>query len=211
MNAQTTPLVRAAPLLLLAAIAFQLSVTAAELRLGLATVPPGSIVGVPVTLGGASGAVAAQFDVGFDPSTVSLASISAGDSLAGHVVDQQRLAPGLWRALVYSTTNGPITTGTVVWLSFSVATSAPDGVVPLVMSNAIVARVAGQRVQPLAQVDGALTVSSAQNFVSVVLVAPGQLRTTIYGPAGEGFTLQGTPDFFHWCDLGRHTHSTGWP
>ena len=168
-----------------------LAVSTAELRIGQAIVAPGSAVSVPVTCAGASGAVAAQFDVSFDASVVTLAGITADPALAGHLVDQQQLSPGRWRGLVYSLTNGPIASGTVVWLSFNIAPNAPDGVVPLVMSNTIVAQATGQAVQPLAQVAGALTVWSAERFLTTELAGAGQVRTTILGPQGRVFILQG--------------------
>ena len=171
---------------------------AAELRLGQAMVPPGWAVSVPVTCSNASGAVAAQFDVSFNPFVVSLAGISAGDSLAGHIVDQQQLAPGQWRVLVYSTTNGPIAPGAVVWLSFSVPTNALDGVVPLAMTNGIVAEVAGHRVQPLAQVDGALTISSAGSFVSIALDADRQLELQFQGAVGRQYAFEASTNLLEW-------------
>jgi hypothetical protein len=185
------------------------TVSAAELRLGQASVPPGAVVGLPVTLDGASGVVGAQFDVSFDSSSVSLTGVSAGAGLAGHIVDEQELAPGHWRVLVYSTTNGPISPGTVVSLNFNVPSNAPDAVVPLAMTNAIVAKVGGQPVQPLAQVSGVLVVTSTEYLAAEPLVAGGQLRTTIVGLPGRVFTLQGTPDLFHWADLGRYTNQSG--
>jgi len=63
--------------------------------------------------------------------------------------------------------------------------------------------------QPLAQVNGALVVASAENFVSAEPLATGQLGMTILGPSGRVFTLQGTPDFFHWADLATYTNETG--
>lgn len=136
----------------------------AELRLCEVTAPPGVVVGVPVTCVGASGPVAAQFDVHFDSPAVSLAGIAPGEGLAGHVVDQQQLAVGQWRVLVYSPTNGPFAPGKVVWLNFSISTNAPDGIVPLVMTNAIVAQVVGRRVEPLQEFDGALTVRTTERI-----------------------------------------------
>lgn len=209
MNARIIPLLRFAPLVILAATACSVSAATAELRIGQATVLPGAVVSVPGTIAGAAGALALQFDVSFNPSLVSLTSISPGDSLAGHMVDQQQLAPGQWRALVYSTTNGPIAPGAVVWLNFKVPTNSPDGVVPLLMTNAIVAQAAGQRAQPLTQVSGALMVSSAENLTTVALAGGGQLRTTIVGLPGRIITLQGTPDFFHWANLGSYTNQNG--
>jgi len=35
------------------------------------------------------------------------------------------------------------------------------------------------------------------------------LRTTILGPQGRVFTLQGTPDLFHWANLGTYTNQSG--
>jgi hypothetical protein len=214
MNSRIIPLLCVAPLVLFVGFAGSVSAAAAELRIGQATVLPGAVVSVPGTIAGTSGALALQFDVSFDPSMATLTSFSAGSALRGQIMDQQQLAPGLWRALVYSPTNGPLTPGTVVWLNFKVPTNAPDGVVPLLMTNAVVALAAGQAAQPLAQVAGALTVSSTENLTTVALAGGGQagggqLRTTIVGFPGRVLTLQGTPDFFHWANLGSYTNQSG--
>lgn len=186
-----------------------LTVSAAELRLGQAVAAPGSTVSVPVTFAGTTGAVAAQFDVRFDPSRASLTAVSAGGTLAGHVVDQEQIEPGHWRALVYSTTNGPISEGVMVRLGFTVPTNSPDAVVPLVMSDAVLAMVAGQPVQPLAQADGMLTIASVERLVFTSVGADGSVRATITGVPGRELTLQGSPDLFHWADLSRLTNQTG--
>ena len=186
-----------------------LTVCGAELRIGQTNASAGTVANVPVTFDSATGAAAAQFDFSYDSSLVSLTGVSGGSALAGHVVDYQQLASGPWRALVYSPTNGPIATGAVVWLSFNIPPNTPDGVVPLAVANAIVAKPAGQRVQPLAQVSGALTVSSPRDVLTITLAGKGQLCTTVSGVPGRTFTLQGTPDFFHWADLGSYTNQTG--
>jgi hypothetical protein len=181
----------------------------AELRLGQATVPPGAVVSVPVICADASGAVAAQFDVNFNPSLVGLTGISAGDGLAGHVVDRQELALGQWRVLVYSSTNGPIAPGAVVWVSFNIPTNAPDGVVPVVMSNAIVAQVTGHRVQPLGQVDGALTVWSGGRFLSIALDSGGVLHMSFQGVGGGQYAFEASTNLVHWEVLGTNTVVNG--
>lgn len=186
-----------------------LSVPVAELRIGQTNGSAGTIASVPVLFDSATGAVATQFDLSYNPSLVSLVGVSGGSGLAGHVVDHQELGSGLWRALVYSATNGPIATGAVVWLSFSIPPNTPDGTVPLSMANAIAAQPAGQQVQPLAQVSGALMVSSPRDVLAMTLAGNGQLRGTVTGVPGRTLTLQGTPDFFHWADLGRYTNQTG--
>ena len=207
LASRTPGVCRLASLVILACLCQ--SISAAELHIGQATASAGTAVSVPVTCEGASDAVGAQFDLSYDPALASLTGTSAGEALAGHVVDQQQLAPGLWRALVYSTTNGPIATGAVVWLSFNIPANTPDGVVPLTVANAILAKPAGQRAQPLTQVSGALTVSSPRDLLAIATAGNGQLRGTITGVPGRAFTLQGTPDFFHWADLGRYTNQTG--
>jgi hypothetical protein len=55
---------------------------AAELRLGEAVTPPGTVVGVPVTCAGASGAVGAQFDITYTPSAVGWAGLAPGAGLS---------------------------------------------------------------------------------------------------------------------------------
>lgn len=183
--------------------------SAAELRLGQAAAWSGAGITLPLTCSNAPGTVAAQVDLSFDPAAVSLTGIAAGNALAGHVLDQQELAPGHWRALVYSPTNGALVSSSLLWVTFTLPANALDGVVPIVVSNGILSAVAGQRVQPLAQVSGALIVSSKEIIESVTRLAGGQLRMDISGPPGRVFTLQGPPDLFHWANLNRYTNASG--
>jgi len=200
---------RRRPLATLAALALTcVTAHAAELRLGQSTTPPGTVVGVPVTCAGASGAVGAQFDVTFNPSAVSLAGIAAGAGLSGHTVDQQQLAPGHWRVLVYSMTNAPIAPGAAVWVSFSVPTNAPDGDVPLGMSDAIVARVGGTRVQPLAEVDGAVTVWSGGSFLALTQEGGG-LRVWFQGIEARRYVFEASTNLTDWVVLGTNTVEGG--
>lgn len=185
------------------------SAFAAELRIGQATGLPGESVSIPVTYTNASPAAGMQFDMSFDSSSVELASVSAGSGLAGHVLDQQQMAPGQWRVLVYSITNGPIAPGTVAWLNFAVHADAVGEVVPLEMSNAVAAEASGRAVQPLAQMDGLLMISAPERLVVSPLGTGGRLVTTILGLPGRVFTLQGGPDMFHWANLSIHTNQSG--
>ena len=209
MNARIFPFALVVPLTLFVALTSGRNLTAAELRVGQATAPPGAMVSVPVSVGGVSGAVAAQFEVSFNPSFVSLAGISAGAGLAGHIVDQQQLVPGQWRALVYSATNATITAGSIVWLNFSIPTNSPDGVVPLALTNTIVARVAGQRVQPLSQSDGALLVSSAGSFLSMTIQNGNQLQMQFQGVEGQPYVFEASTNLTNWVALSTNTAAGG--
>lgn len=182
---------------------------AAEFRIGQTVASAGTAASVPVYCDSASGAVAAQFDCSFEPSLVALTSVSAGSALAGHVVDQEELAPGRCRALVYSPTDSRFGGGPILWLSFHVSPNAQDGVVPIALSGAIMARQGGRRVQPLDQVSGAVTVSSPRDVLSLGSTSDGQLQATIIGVPGRVVTLEGTPDLFHWVKLGTYTNVTG--
>ena len=66
-------------------------------------------------------------------------------------------------------------------LRFNVPTDTLDGVVPPAVTDAIVARAAGQPVQPLAQVDGALTMWSGDRFRSLALDGCSQLQMQFQG------------------------------
>jgi hypothetical protein len=46
-------------------------------------------------------------------------------------------------------------------------------------------------------------------LLSPVILADGQLRTTMLGEPGLAVTLQGTPDLFQWADLGSYVNQTG--
>jgi hypothetical protein len=182
-----------------------LAVSAGELRLGQAYAPPGSVVTVPVTCNAATGTAAAQFDVSFDPAVASVAGIAGGSSLSGHLVDQQLLAPGHWRALVYSSTNGPIAPGTMAQVQFAIATNAPDGDMSLVLGNAILAQANGQPVQPLTLTDGLLRVSSAGYFASATLDTGGQLKLQFQGVEGRQYVLEASTNLTEWVLISTNT------
>ena len=46
-------------------------------------------------------------------------------------------------------------------------------------------------------------------LLSPVVLSGGQVRLTVLGESRQPFTLQGTPDLFHWADLGRYTNQSG--
>jgi len=185
------------------------SAPATELRIGQATVLLGEAVSLPVTLAGSSASVGAQFDLSFDSSLATLNGFAIGAASSGHIMDHEQTASNHGRILVYSMTNAALSPGTLVWLSFTVPTNAPDGVIPLTLSNAILAKAIGQPVEPLTEISGALIVSSAERLIAEPSGSGGELRTTIIGLPGRVFTLQGGPDLFHWANLGVYSNETG--
>jgi len=195
---------------LAAGLCWQAAAPAAELRLGQTTAPPGAVVAIPVTCTGTDGAIAAQLDVHFDPAVVSVSAFVGNSSLAGHVVDQQLLGPGLWRGLIYSPTNGLIPAGTMAWVSFTIAADAPNGTVPLHVTNAIVSEDAGQRVQPLSTTDGLLTiVTPGGGFVSMGMDTAGEAHLQFVGVDGWEYALEASSDLTNWVSLSTNTAVAG--
>jgi hypothetical protein len=179
--------------LLLAAASF--SASAVELRVAHASTWPGGSVSLPVSLSSASGAVAAQLDLTFDPAVVSLTGITPGPGSAGHFVDQQELTPGHWRALVYAATDPVLASGTLLSTEFTVAANAPHGVTPIGLSTSILSQPQGVRVQPLSEVNGALSIYATETIVSLAILPGAQMRAT--------------PDLFHWANVARYTNFVG--
>ncbi len=191
---------------LAAGLCWPAALSAAELRLGQATAPPGAVVAIPVTCTGTDGAIAAQLDVRFDPAVVSVSGFVGDGGLAGHIVDQQLLSPGLWRGLIYSPTNGLIAPGTVAWISCTIAAGAASGAVPLHVTNAIVSEDAGQRVQPLSTADGLLTiVPPGGGFVSIGMDTAGQAHMQFLGVDGWHYALEASSDLTNWVPLTTNT------
>jgi hypothetical protein len=55
-----------------------------------------------------------------------------------------------------------------------------------------------------------LTVEAAgADTLQARALGAGQWRLEVQGSAGRVFTLQGSPDLFHWARLGRHTNASG--
>ena len=79
--------------------------------------------------------------------------------------------------------------------------ATPDGVVPLGLTNGIVARVPGQRVQPLAQADGALRVWSGGSFQSLSLTSDGQLQMQFQGVADRAYAFEVSTNLTDWVAL----------
>ena len=207
MSASTQSVVRS--LVGLAALALAgVTAVAAELRVGEATAPPGTVVSVPVVCSGAAGAVGAQFDVSYNPSAVSWAGVAPGAGLSGHIVDQEPFGGGLRRVLVYSPTNAPMMPGALVWVSFAVPTNAPDGDVPVSLSGSIVAQVGGQRVQPLAEADGAITVWSGGSFLALTQEGTG-LRVWFQGIEARQYVFEASTNLTDWVALGTNTVEGG--
>ena len=88
-------------------------------------------------------------------------------------------------------------------------TNAPDGVVPLGLSDAIVAQVAGRRVQPLDESDGALTVWSDGSFFELARESGGHMRIHFQGIENRRYVFEASTNLLQWVVVGTNTVTGG--
>jgi hypothetical protein len=133
-----------------------------------------------------------------------------GEGPATHILDQEEIAPGRWRVLMYSTANVSIEPGTVLWLKFDVPANSPDGIIQLSLSKAILAQTTGDRVKPLTLADGALVVvPSPGAFSGMAFGDDGSPRFEFQGSEGRRYTIQASANLVDWIDLQTITVSGG--
>lgn len=150
-------------------------------------------------------AAALQFDVRFDPGRLAAGFAVAGSGGGGFEVRSASPEPGLARVIVFSGTNRAMTGGELVLLPLRVLAGAPEGGVPLSVSNVVVATAAGVRVEPVSVQGGTLVIRdvSAPRFERPVLGVNGQLVLTLSGREGETYALEASTDLTGWEEVGR--------
>jgi hypothetical protein len=170
--------------------------TGASLSVGITPGIPAGAASVPVSLRRATNAVAAQFDVSFNP-----ARLAAGDAvpvtpLPNRIVRSRELAPGVRRVLVYSRNNGPFPMNEFeVTLPFQLAPSGWAGAEPLSAANVVVATANATAVTPLRQNPGAIFARP------VNLLADGSLQFFLPSYPDQSYLIQATTNFTHWMNL----------
>ncbi len=168
----------------------------ATLSVGITPGTPGQISFVPLSLRRATNAVAAQFDVTFDPVRVSAGDALPGSPFPSHVVRSRELAPGLHRVLVYSRNNAPFPmNGFEITQPFQLASLGwgnPEAIPP---ANVMVATANATAVTPLRPTPGAI-------FVRVVNLIPGG-SAQFFFPSNpdQSYLIQTTTNFSHWMNL----------
>ena len=177
---------------------------AAQTSLTVGSVPgfPGATVPVPVNVRqrGAS-AVAAQFDVTFNPGKVSALTALRGARLTNHVLRSRQIAPGVERILIYSLETAPLggTNTSITSLPFIVSPTEFVGSGPLTPDNVVLATADGAQVPGVGLGVGAI-------FVQPVNLLPnGHVQFFLHSTQDQRYAIQATTNLVNWVNIGTNT------
>lgn len=98
------------------------------LSLGVATGAPSSTIVLDVVFAADGQTAGLQFDLRFDTNALSAPDSLAGPSLGSHLLFQASPSSGVFRTLIYSPSNAPLASGSIVTVHFDVEDTASNGV-----------------------------------------------------------------------------------
>jgi hypothetical protein len=163
---------------------------------------PGATVVVPVNLRQPPGdAVAAQFDVAFNSTKVSVGTPVATARLANHTIKSRELTPGVRRTLVYSLSNTNVagTNGPIVQTPFTVSPQETVGSGPLTPGNVIIARTDGTALAPV-------NLNAGTIFVRAVNLLPdGHVQLFLRSTPDQRYAIQATSNLVNWVNISTNT------
>ena len=172
------------------------------LSIGVGTGSAGGTVAVPVSLSGAASAVAAQFEVAFDPTKLSVGTPSVAPSVPGHLVFGQP-TNGTVRVVIYSLANAPITNGVLINLPFTVAAKAGSGRFALELRNGMLADANAARLAPVQLASGSITVvaSGAPSLSSLARSTSGLVTFLLTGTSEQNYVIQASTNLVNWVPV----------
>lgn len=168
---------------------------AAAISVGSSPAYPGLSLDVPVALSGTSNAVAAQFDVTFDPTRVISAAALPEPASDGQIVLSREIQPGVRRVLVFSLDNRVITNRNLARLPFTVAPQEYVSSGPLMPANAIVAQADGNAVAPVALNSGTIFMRPAN------LLPDGHVQFFLPSTPDQRYFIQATTNLVDWVTI----------
>lgn len=118
-----------------------------SLALGKSSGSNGAVLDVPLNLASINEVVAVQFDIHYNPSTVTLDSIQGGNALVSHAVDSAGLLDqNVERVIITSTDNAPLNDGGLASVMVTLASAVAENDRSLSIDNVIVSDRNGQLV-----------------------------------------------------------------
>ena len=158
---------------------------------------------VPVSLSGAPAGVATQFDLLYNSASLTAGVVQAGDAAGDHFVLSSQVTNGVIRVLIYSPNNSPLTNGIVAYVPFSVVAGTLNALLPITLTNTLVAAADASPVTNL-NGSGGLLIGQTRvaNFGVPVLARPsGLIQFQLSGIEGQKYVIQASVDLQVWINL----------
>ncbi len=171
----------------------------------------GSTVTVPFSFTGATNVVALQFDVTLDGAVLGSGAAVAGAATGMHSINSTSLSNSARRVVVYSITNAFLQNGEVVNVPISISALALESTTGLTISNAILADINGQTVQPVTLTPGSIHISTAlpARLGSVLRAPNGQAQFSVVGGNQRSYLIQASTNLTQWTSISTNTTSSG--
>jgi hypothetical protein len=168
-------------------------------------------IGVPITVSGVAGVTSLQFDIAFDPTIFRAGAVSGGAALAGHAVVSNTPTNNLLRVVIYSSTNGPVSNGTIATAQFTIASSAAFGLYQLSVGNVVLSDAASAAITPSPSIDGIVAVNAGipPRLDTLERTLSGDVVFLLTGAVGQSYVLQASPDFRTWTSFSTNSVVTG--
>lgn len=172
---------------------------------------PGLTLALPVEISSYDELVAAQFEILYDASVLSLGEVVTGPALAGHVVASREISPGVRRVVVYSRAGQPLRNGVAVNLLITVSATAPDAVSTVSLRNAVAARRDGMSAKPLELGAGRVRIRGGMPPIlsDIARAVDGRVEFKLEGTIGREYLIETSTDLTEWAPLERRRVEAG--
>jgi hypothetical protein len=151
---------------------------------------PGITVPVPVNFTTDTNVPSLQFDLHYATNYLAPGAPVGGSALADQQIYYTNgVLPGVYRVLMFSFSNSPLTNGVLVYVPFGIATNAPDHDELLSLSNVVLSNPQGYAV-PANASGGVLAIATPPRFRSIVRANGGLIHLELLGASGRTYVLQ---------------------
>ena len=209
-GATTRPGLHVATCVVVLVAGFCSSFGAPQLSVGNTNGVPGASVSVASTIATDVNVVAVQYDIVFNPATLSSTDATAGSNQPNHLVASALLNPSTRRVVLYSAADAALTNGVLANLVFSIVSNAPPGVSSVLVTNAILADAQGNRVQPGGLASGfVLSLAAPARFGSILLSTNGAVQFQVFGSSSQAYVIQASTNLQQWIDVSTNTSVAG--
>jgi hypothetical protein len=184
---------------------------AAELRVSASSGEAGGTAQIPLLIQSDTAVTAFQVDITVPFGLLTIDRAEPAASLSTHVAAAAPLSNGVYRVAIYSVFNDPLPSGVVVNLTTSVSASAPNGPVPVTLSNAILATPSASPLPNVQLAGGSFTVGLVQNIRlgSFKISTTNTFQFEITGLMSASYVIESSADLRQWTTVRTNPASGG--